>query len=149
MQLPRQQTLGATVAWSYDLLNELEREVLRRLTVFVDGFDFDAAEAVCATETIQSFDVMDILGSLVNKSLVTAERTSGTLRYAMLETIRQYAVEQLLQVDGDDAAYETRRLHAEHFLRLAEDATPEIRDFRESKDTAGFGGGRDPYARAF
>ncbi|MFI5035859.1 MAG: adenylate/guanylate cyclase domain-containing protein [Acidimicrobiales bacterium] len=124
--LPRQQTLGATVAWSYDLLNEPEREVLRRLTVFVDGFDLDAAEAVCATGAIESFDVTDILGSLVNKSLVTGERASGTLRYAMLETIRQYAVEQLLQVDGDTTAYETRLLHAEHYLRLAEAAAPAI-----------------------
>ncbi len=120
--LPRQQTLGATVAWSYDLLSEPEREVLRRLTVFVDGFDLDAAEAVCATEGIESFDVTDILGSLVNKSLVTAEHSSGALRYGLLETIRQYAVEQLLQVDGDDMAHETRRLHAEHYLRLAEEA---------------------------
>lgn len=120
--LPRQQTLSATVAWSYDLLNVPEREVLRRLTVFVDGFDLDAAEAVCATEGIESFDVTDILGSLVNKSLVTAERSSGSLRYGLLETIRQYAVEQLLQVDGDDNARETRRLHAEHYLHLAEEA---------------------------
>ena len=120
--LPRQQTLGATVAWSYDLLNEPEREVLRRLTVFVDGFDLDAAEAVCAAESVDPFDVADILGSLVNKSLVTAERSSGSLRYGLLETIRQYAVEQLLQVDGDDTAYETRRRHAEHYLRLTEEA---------------------------
>ena len=126
--LPRQQTLGAMVAWSYDLLNEPEREVLRRLTVFVDGFDLDAAEAVCATESIESFEVTDILGSLVNKSLVTAERSSGSLRYGLLETIRQYAVEQLLQVDGDDAAHETRRLHAEHYLALAEEAALTIRE---------------------
>jgi predicted ATPase len=120
--LPRQQTLGATVAWSYDLLNEPEREVLRRLTVFVDGFDLDAAEAVCATESIESFVVTDIISSLVNKSLVTAERSSGSLRYGLLETIRQYAIEQLLQVDGDERAYETRRLHAEYYQRLAEEA---------------------------
>ncbi len=124
--LPRQQTLGATVAWSYDLLNEPERQVLRRLTVFVDGFDLDAAEAVCATEGIDSFDVTDLLGSLVNKSLVSAERSSGALRYGLLETIRQYAVEQLLQIDGDDSAHETRRLHAEHYLGLAEEAAPAI-----------------------
>ena len=124
--LPRQQTLGAMVAWSYDLLNEPEREVLRRLTVFVDGFDLDAAEAVCAAGTVDAFDVADILGSLVNKSLVTAERTSGTLRYGLLETIRQYAVEQLLQVDGDEEAHEARRLHAEHYLALAEEAELEL-----------------------
>ena len=123
--LPRQQTLGAMVAWSYDLLNEPEREVLRRLTVFVSGFDLDAAEAVCFA-SIESFDVADVLGSLVNKSLVSAERTSGTLRYSLLETIRQFAVEQLLQIDGPDAAHEARRLHAEHYLRLVEEAAPNL-----------------------
>jgi len=79
--LPRQQTLGATVAWSFDLLNNSERQVLRRLSVFVGSFDLDAAEAVCTTEGVESFEVIDLLGSLVNKSLVTADRTATTLRY--------------------------------------------------------------------
>jgi predicted ATPase/class 3 adenylate cyclase len=113
--LPRQQTLAATVAWSYDLLVEPEREVLRRLAVFVDGFTLEAAEAVCATDAVDAFDVGDILGSLVNKSMVYAERTDTSLRYGILETIRQFAAEQLLLVDGEDASLELRRLHANSF----------------------------------
>jgi predicted ATPase/class 3 adenylate cyclase len=113
--LPRQQTLAATVAWSYDLLVEPEREVLRRLAVFVDGFTLEAAEAVCATDAVDAFDVGDILGSLVNKSMVYAERTHTSLRYGILETIRQFAAEQLLLVDGEDASLELRRLHADYF----------------------------------
>jgi predicted ATPase/class 3 adenylate cyclase len=113
--LPRQQTLAATVAWSYDLLAEPEREVLRRLAVFVDGFTLEAAEAVCATDAVDAFDVGDILGSLVNKSMVYAERTDTSLRYGILETIRQFAAEQLLGVDGEDTSLDLRRLHADYF----------------------------------
>lgn len=116
--LPRQQTLGAMVAWSYDLLNEPERVVLRRLSVFANGFDLEAAEVVCAGGTVDSFDVADIVGSLVNKNLVAAERGATSLRYRLLETIRQYAAEQHIQVDGDVQALETRSRHAEHFLQL-------------------------------
>ena len=94
--------------------------MLRRLTVFVDGFTLEAAEAVCATETVESFDVADILGSLVNKSLVVAERERDSLRYQLLETIRQYAAEQLLQADGEEATLEARQLHAEYYLGLCE-----------------------------
>jgi predicted ATPase len=124
--LPRQQTLGAMVAWSYDLLNDAERAVLRRLTVFVDGFTLDAVEAVCAIGTVDAFDLPDLLGSLVNKSLVTTERVDDLLRYRLLETIRQYVAEQLLQIDGEAAALETRRMHAEHFAALCEQAMPNL-----------------------
>jgi predicted ATPase len=118
--LPRQQTLAAMVGWSYDLLSEPERVVLRRLTVFVNGFTLKAAEAVCASEDLNSFDVSDILGSLVLKSLVNTERSAGSLRYSLLETIRQYAGEQLIQSDGEPAALDVRRLHAEYFLARCE-----------------------------
>ena len=118
--LPRQQTLGAMVAWSYDLLSESERAVLRRLSVFVNGFDLAAAEAVCAHGIVESFDVVDIVGSLANKSLINVERTSGASRYRLLETIRQYAAEQLLQADGEAATRDARRRHAEHYLSLCE-----------------------------
>jgi len=124
--LPRQQTLGAMVAWSYDLLSEPEREALRRLSVFVGGFDLQAAESVCATETLQAFDVTDLLSSLVNKSLVGAERLSTSLRYRLLETIRQYAADQLLQIDGEAEALLARRRHATYFLELCETAAPEL-----------------------
>jgi predicted ATPase/class 3 adenylate cyclase len=122
--LPRQQTLGAMVAWSYDLLNELERAVLRRLTVFVNGFDLQAAESVCAAEFLEPFEVADIIGSLVDKSLVAAERGDSSLRYRLLETIRQFAADRLLDVDGERAMYELRTLHAEYFLNLCEMAEP-------------------------
>ncbi len=124
--LPRQQTLGAMVAWSYDLLSEPEREALRRLSVFVGGFDLKAAESVCATETLEVFDVADLLSSLVNKSLVGAERSSTALRYRLLETIRQYAADQLLQIDGEGEALLARRRHAEYFLELCETAAPQL-----------------------
>ena len=124
--LPRQQTLGATVAWSYDLLNEAEREVLRRLSVFAGGFDLRAAEAV-AGEGLESFDVADLVSSLVNKSLVIAERTSSWLRYRLLETIRQYATDQLIQVGGEEAIRRARSLHAEHYLGLCLEVAPELR----------------------
>ena len=124
--LPRQQTLGATVAWSYDLLSEPEREVLRRLSVFVNGFDLAAAEAVATTATVDAFDIADILGSLVNKSLVTAEHASTTLRYRLLETIRQYAADQLLQVSAEAETQRVRRRHAEHYLALAEESAPSL-----------------------
>jgi predicted ATPase/class 3 adenylate cyclase len=124
--LPRQQTLGAMVAWSYDLLSEPEREALRRLSVFVGGFDLKAAESVCTTESLKAFDVADLISSLVNKSLVGAERTSTALRYRLLETIRQYAADQLLQIDGEAEALRARRRHATYFLELCETAAPEL-----------------------
>jgi predicted ATPase/class 3 adenylate cyclase len=124
--LPRQQTLGAMVAWSYDLLTDPEREVLRRLSVFVNGFDLDAAEAVCAGGLVDSFDVAEILGLLVNKNLVGAERTSHALRYRLLETIRQYAAEQLLHVDGEERAREVREAHASYYLAYCERLAPAL-----------------------
>jgi predicted ATPase len=124
--LPRQQTLGAMVAWSYDLLNEPEREVLRRLSVFVGGCDLRAAESVCATASLEAFDVADILNSLVNKSLVAAERSSTALRYRLLETIRQFAADQMIQVGGEAETSALRRRHADHFRTLCEEAGPRL-----------------------
>jgi predicted ATPase len=124
--LPRQQTLGATVAWSYDLLTDPERDMLRRLSVFVGGFDLKAAEAVCAVGGLESFDVADLLSSLVNKSLVTAERASSSLRYRLLETIRQYAADQLIQIGGEEQTIRFRQLHAEHYLALCLEAGREM-----------------------
>lgn len=120
--LPRQQTLGAMVAWSYDLLTDVEREVLRRLTVFVGGFDIDAVESICSSESVDSFEAVELIGSLVNKSLVVAERTSSGVRFRLLETIRQYALEQMLQIDGAEAMSDVGRRHATYYLALCEEA---------------------------
>ena len=125
--LPRHQTLGAMVSWSFDLLNENERAVLRRLTAFVDGFELKAAEAVGSTETIDEWDVADIVGALVNKSLVTAEHNDDGLRYRLLETIRQYAAEQLIATGGEAEILDVRARHANYFLSLAEKVGPEVR----------------------
>ena len=124
--LPRQQTLGAMVAWSYDLLTGPEREVLCILAMFAGSFDLKAAEAVCTTESIDAVAVVDLVSSLVNKSLVNIERSSTALRYRLLETIRQYAVEQFIQVAGEAEMFAAQRRHAEYFLRFCEEIAPEL-----------------------
>lgn len=121
--LPRQQTLRATVDWSYSLLNGAEQTVLRRLSVFADGFDLEAAEAVCGLADIEPFAITNHLGSLVDKSLAVAEPTGGQLRYRLLETIRQFSAERLVEVDGQDAAA-VGAAHSAHFLSVAELAAP-------------------------
>ena len=122
--LPRQQTLGAMVAWSYDLLEDPEQRMLRRLSVFANGFDLKAAEVICGSDDISGPDVPAVLGSLVNKSLVLAERSSQELRYRLLETIRQFAAEQLLQIDGEAVAQRLRDFHANFFLERCESLAP-------------------------
>ena len=99
---PRQQTLRAMVDWSYELLTERERLVLARLSVFSGGWTLDAAEAV-ATDgvTVELHDVLGIVSALVDKSLVEADIAAETTRYRFLETIREYAAEQLAG-RGDD-----------------------------------------------
>jgi predicted ATPase/class 3 adenylate cyclase len=119
--LRRQQTLRATVEWSYSLLTEAERLLLRRLSVFAEGFELDAAEAVCGFGGIAAFDVTDLLGSLVDKSLVVAEPAGETMRYRLLETIRHFAAERLVEAGEDEAAAVTMA-HCAHFLCLAETA---------------------------
>ncbi len=86
----RQQTLRALVDWSYELLTPDEQTLLARLAVFVGGFDLAAAEKVCSAEPIDEFDVLDLLGSLVDKSLVMLDESGDESRYRMLDTIREY-----------------------------------------------------------
>jgi predicted ATPase/class 3 adenylate cyclase len=124
--LARQRTLQAMVDWSFDLLNPHEQEVLCRLWVFIGGFDLQAAEAVCAATASDAHDIADVLASLVNKSLIVTERSSGSLRYKLLETIRQYAANQLAATAGSAEAAAARRAHAEHYLKLSEEAAPEL-----------------------
>ena len=89
------QTLHAAVSWSYDLLEDDERNLLDRCSVFAGGFDVAAAVHVCADARMDRFAVLDLLDSLVRKSLVTAEPLAGQTRYGLLETIRQFGEEQL------------------------------------------------------
>ena len=122
--IPRHQTLRAAIDWSHDLLTEPERLLFRRLAVFVGGFTLEAAEAVCSRGMERS-DILDLLGRLVDKSLVVVEQVSesGETRYRLLETIRQYALEKLA---GSGEARATRDEHLEFFVRLAEQAEPNM-----------------------
>ncbi|MBN8492991.1 MAG: tetratricopeptide repeat protein [Burkholderiales bacterium] len=115
----RQQTLRALVDWSYELLQDNEKLLLRRLAVFVGGFDLEAAEKVCGVEPIEDFEVLDLLGSLVDKSLVMAEEREEGTRYRMLETIRDYAADKL-KGEGEEAEAAAR--HCEFYYRMAVEA---------------------------
>lgn len=121
--LPRQQTLHAAVDWSYDLLSEPERILLRRLAVFGGGWTLEAAENVCQGGTIRLDDVLDLLTHLVDKSLVMVDAQKGEARFRMLETIRQYAVEKLTE-SGEAPRVWKRDL--EYFCQLTERAESEL-----------------------
>jgi predicted ATPase len=108
--LERHQTLRHAVQWSYDLLDDAEKRLLDRCSVFAGGFDLESACAIMDSD--DDFVALDLLDALVRKSLVTADRSSGQTRYSMLETIRQFAEEQLA-VRGEAA--EARTAHAEFF----------------------------------
>jgi predicted ATPase/class 3 adenylate cyclase len=124
--MPRQQTLQATVDWSFGLLTTAERSTLTRLSVFAGGFDLDAAEAVCVSGAVDALDVLDLLGSLVAKSLVIADHTPQSVRYRMLETIRQYSAQELLRAEGEEEVLRIRDRHAAHYLALAEAGAPAL-----------------------
>jgi predicted ATPase len=115
--LRRQQTLRAAIDWSYDLLDEPNRALFRRLSVFAGGWTLDAAEAVGAGGEVERDGVLDLLMSLVDKSLVIAEEAGGAERYGMLETIRQYAGERLLD-SGEMKSVRTS--HRDYYLAVAE-----------------------------
>jgi predicted ATPase/class 3 adenylate cyclase len=124
----RHQTLRAAIDWSYDLLEEAERRVLERLSVFAGGFTLDAAEAVGATEGIAPSDVLELLGGLVSKSLVVADTQGRLGRYRLLETIRQYAEERLDERGGASPA---RDAHARYFAAFTEAAAVGLRSAEE------------------
>ena len=122
--LPRQQTLGALIDWSYDLLSEPERMLLRRLTVFVAGRTLDMAEEVCAGDGLEKNEVFDLLSALVEKSLLMVESgANGESRYTMLESVWDYGDEKLAQ-HHETARY--RQKHLDFFVRLAEAAEPAL-----------------------
>jgi predicted ATPase/class 3 adenylate cyclase len=131
--LPRQQTLRALIDWSYDLLSENERLLLCRLSVFSGGWSIEAAEAVCAGEGIDAYDVLDLLTQLVNKSLVVVIEkpqtnlkplsSQGDLRYRMLETIRQYGHEKIFEANESE---KIRARHFDYYLKMAKHLLPEF-----------------------
>ncbi|MFF4169694.1 ATP-binding protein [Streptomyces sp. NPDC001744] len=120
--LPRQQTLRAVVDWSWDLLDPDERTLLRQVSVFAGGWDLAAAESLSPPAT----DTLGILGALVEKSLVVAAPAEdGEMRYRLLETIHEYAVERAAETPALLAAAEAA--HTSHFTALAEAAEPKLR----------------------
>jgi predicted ATPase/class 3 adenylate cyclase len=119
--LPRQRTLRACIDWSYELLAEPERALLRRLAVFAGGWTLEAAEAVGADRDVEATEVLDLLTQLVEKSLAAME-VEGK-RYRLLETVRQYARERLLESGGGEAV---RERHRDYFLALTEEAEPKL-----------------------
>lgn len=116
--IPRQQTLKATIGWSYDLLDAAERELLGRVSVFVGGWAIEAAEKVCVSETLESWDILDGLMRLVDKSLVVQDFDSNSRRFYLMESIRQYAQDTL---DPETLAG-LRREHARFYAAFAIEA---------------------------
>jgi non-specific serine/threonine protein kinase len=127
--MPRHQTLQAAIQWSYNLLIPSEQTLFRRLSIFVGGWTLNAAESVCsdkdttANQGLEPENILELLTQLVNKSLVMTKEQNGEFRFDMLETIRQYADEELLNSGEHDSL---RDKHLEYFLDLAEDAEPHL-----------------------
>jgi non-specific serine/threonine protein kinase len=121
--LPRQRTLRAAIDWSYELLDQKARILFKRLAVFAGGCSLDAAEAVCAGEALRKDEVLQLLQDLVDKSLAVIESHQNNVRYTFLETLKQYALEQLEQ---SGTAEVMRKRHADFFLDLSEEAEPKL-----------------------
>jgi tetratricopeptide (TPR) repeat protein len=139
--LPRHQTLRATIDWSYELLSEQEKVLLHRLSGFAGGWTLEAAENVTSDDTIARnaqgevpqpiamTEVLDLLSHLVSKSLVVVERVPGLeVRYRMLEAVRQYAREKLVESGEEERV---RNCHQDFFLSMAEQAEPELRGHKQ------------------
>jgi predicted ATPase len=128
-RLGRQQTLRETLAWSYELLEEDEQQLLSRLGVFLGGSSLEAIEAICCTDG--QIDAIRVIGSLVNKSLVHVETdASGERRFVLLEMVREYALERL---DDSGESEALKRSHAAYYLDLALRAEPELRGPRQGE----------------
>jgi Predicted ATPase len=126
--LPRHQTLRAAMDWSYDLLSKQERSFFNRLSVFAGGFVLEAAEEVAAGGNVLKSQITDLLGQLINKSLITvrtcSEGTETTTRYRMLETIRQFAHEKFLET-GETK--QVRQRYRDYFIAFAEKVQPKLK----------------------
>jgi len=140
----RHQTLRAIVDWSWDLLDEPERTVLRRLSVFRGGATPDAAEQVCGPPGGGTDDVIDVVAALVDKSLVTATG-EAEVRYRLLETVRVYADERLIESGEKD---QVQRAHAEYFLAMAVDAESRLRTAEQLRYLDRLNADHDNYSAA-
>ena len=121
--LSRHRTLRAMMDWSYDLLNEPERALLSRLSAFAGGWTLEAAEVVCTGEHVQTCDVLDLLTSLVDKSLVVVQQREGNMRFRLLETVRQYARDRLLERGEQDSV---QGRHRRFFAAFVEAVEPKL-----------------------
>ncbi|MGV9674935.1 BTAD domain-containing putative transcriptional regulator [Nocardia sp. NPDC003482] len=121
--IPQHRTLRAVVDWSWELLSDAERTVLSRLAIFAGGANLEAAEQVCATETVESWEVLELLTALTEKSLLVTTGDSEP-RYRMLGTIAQYARDRLTESGEAESA---RRAHLSYFAELSETAEPHLR----------------------
>jgi predicted ATPase/DNA-binding winged helix-turn-helix (wHTH) protein len=122
-ELPRHQTLRATIDWSYNLLSEQERALQRRLSVFAGKCTLEAVEETCAFDDIDRRGVLDLISHLIDKSLVLMTEDKGAARYRVLETIRQYGLRKLEETNETDAV---RGRHIAFYLHLAETIAPRI-----------------------
>lgn len=129
--LPRHQTLLSLIDWSYNLLNESEKLLLQRLSVFSGGWTMEAAEVVCAGDAVADWQVLDLLTLLCDKSLVVVEQLERFSRFRLLESVRQYAREKREQ-SADDASIRTR--HSRYFLALAEEAEAKLNAAEQSEN---------------
>jgi predicted ATPase/DNA-binding SARP family transcriptional activator len=131
--LPRQQTLRATIDWSYGLLNERERNLLARLSVFRGSFTLEAAEAVGSDESLPVDDLLDVMSSLVEQSMVDVVETKGEARYRLLETIREYGAERLNEAGKTERFM---RAHAAFYGRFIREVEPLLRTARRPEAMA-------------
>lgn len=122
--LSRQQTLQAALDWSYDLLGQQEQVLFGRLSVFSGGFTLDAAESVCSVDLLAPTEILDLLTALVDRSLVIAGNEKGEIRYRLLETMRQYARNRLVEIEEERQVADA---HAEYFASLGALGSQEIR----------------------
>jgi predicted ATPase/class 3 adenylate cyclase/DNA-binding CsgD family transcriptional regulator len=122
--LPRHQTLRAVMDWSYDLLLDHERVLLRHLSVFAGGWTLEAAETICARNELEASGILELLMRLIDRSLVAVDTHGHEARYRLLETVRQYCRDRLLEIGEAD---EIRRRHRDWCLGLVERADPELR----------------------
>jgi predicted ATPase len=133
--LQRHQTLRATVSWSYQLLTDAERRLFDRMSVFAGGFDLRATEIVCGFDPLDEVDVLDLVSSLVDKSMIVADRGAVGMRYRLLQTLREYAEEQL-ELCGETAQMRSR--HAAYYADLVAELDRLSRGERQVEGEARF-----------